>query len=177
MLSAALNRAKNESNISIDLLARVGIIKFLRTEMMAQFGTLLERCRVNLKTYETPNALNAEKAVRVREAFLQLQVLKKTVLRKAGQDLLQTCREVEKESLARLRRALFGDSLAADYDLFLNRMVFTEDGQDDGIKAEHYVLLGNFSKTRTATMRYSTSAGDSSCLSEHQRTGKLSTRS
>jgi hypothetical protein len=146
LLIASLNRAKSESNVSLDLLARVAVLKFLRSEMVAQFGVLLERCRANLKTYEGPSALNPEKAARVRDAFLQLQVSKKTVLRKVGQDLLQTCREVEKESLARLRRSLFGDSLKADYDLFLNRLIFTEDGQDDGIKAEHYVLLGNFSK-------------------------------
>jgi hypothetical protein len=122
------------------------VIKFLRAETTAQFATLLERCRVNLKSYDGPTPLNPEKAMRVRESFLQLQVGKKTVLRKAGQDLLQTCREVEKESVARLRRSLFGDSTSGDYDLFLNRLLFTEDGRDDGIKAEHYVLLGNFSK-------------------------------
>src|SRR5581483_3155130 len=145
LLLGSLNRAKTENNICLDLMARVAVIQFLRTEMIAQFSTLLERCRVNLKSYERPATFNADKAMRVRESFLQLQVGKKNVLRKVGQDLLQTCREVEKETLARLRRSLFGD-ISADYDLFLNRLIFTEDGQDDGIKAEHYVLLGNFSK-------------------------------
>ncbi len=146
LLVGALNRSKAEDNISIDMLARVAVLKFLRAELAAQFATVLERCRANLKAYENPRLANPAKAVHLREIFWQLQVGKKTVLRKAGQDLLQTCREVEKETLARMRRSLFGDALTAHYQLFLNRLVFTEEGRDDYLNAEHYVMLGNFQR-------------------------------
>jgi len=49
---AALNRSKKEEKISIDLLARLALTKFLRTEMSVQFSQVLERCRVLLKSYE-----------------------------------------------------------------------------------------------------------------------------
>src|SRR5580700_10557774 len=49
---AALNRAKKEENISIDLLARLAVTKFLRNEMNQQFAQVLERCRVLLKSYD-----------------------------------------------------------------------------------------------------------------------------
>jgi hypothetical protein len=146
LLCGALNRSKAEDNISIDMLARVAVLKFLRLELAAQFAAVLERSRANLKGYENPRLANPAKAVQLREIFWQLQVEKKAVLRKAGQDLLQTCREVEKETLARLRRSLFGDSLTAHYQLFLNRLVFTEDGRDDYLNAEHYVMMGNFQR-------------------------------
>src|SRR3979409_568114 len=42
---AALNRAKKEEKIAIDLLARLAVTKFLRMEMNQQFGQVLERCR------------------------------------------------------------------------------------------------------------------------------------
>src|ERR1700734_835978 len=42
---AALNRAKKEEKLSIDLLARLAVTKFLRTEMSVQFSQVLERCR------------------------------------------------------------------------------------------------------------------------------------
>ena len=48
----ALNRAKAEGNISLDLLARVAILKFLRTELGAQFAILLERCRARLRPWK-----------------------------------------------------------------------------------------------------------------------------
>ncbi len=45
--------------------------------------------------------------------------------------------------------------MAAKYELFLNRLVFTEDGQDNLLNAEHYVMLGNYDrdKDRFETMR------------------------
>jgi len=53
---------------------------------------------------------------------------------------------VEKESLSRTRRSLFGDIVPMSYDLFLNRLIFTEDGRDDYLNAEHYVMLGNYDR-------------------------------
>ena len=55
-------------------------------------------------------------------------------------------REIEKETLARMRRSLFGNHSEAEYKLFLNPLVFTEDGCDTYLNAEHYVMLGNFDR-------------------------------
>ncbi len=142
----SLNRAKAENSISIDLLLRLAVVKFIRHEMAAQFGQLLERCRTKLKAYEGPHSINVQKGMEMRERFAQFQVSKKTVMRKAGQDIFTTSREVEKETLAKLRRSLFGDTAGAAYDLFLNRLTFTEDGRDDYLNAEHYVILGNYER-------------------------------
>ena len=141
---ASLNQAKTQGNISVDLLARLAIIKLFRTELVLGFGQLLERCRAKLKAYEGPRA--GPKGIELRERFAKLQVLKKIVLRKAGQDLFTTLRDVEKESVTRMRRSLFGDAQLGAYDLCLNRLLFTEDGRDDYLNAEHYVMLGNFEK-------------------------------
>jgi len=153
---AALNRAKKEENISLDLLGRLAITKFLRTEMQQQFAQVLERCRVLLKSYE---GTRQSQGVEYRERVAAFQVRKKIVLRKAGQELFETLREVEKETLTRTRRSFFGEAKAADsksdepgstalasYGLFVNRLAFTEDGRDDYICAEHYVMLGNWDR-------------------------------
>src|ERR1700688_2005119 len=153
---AALNRAKKEENISLDLLARLAITKFLRTEMQQQFAQVLERCRVLLKSYE---GTRQSQGVEYRERVAAFQVRKKIVLRKAGQELFETLREVEKETLTRTRRSFFGEVKAAEtntdepgsaalasYGLFVNRLAFTEDGRDDYICAEHYVMLGNWDR-------------------------------
>ncbi len=170
---AALNRAKKEENICVDLLARLAVTKFLRTEMNQQFAQVLERCRVLLKTYE---GMRQGKAVEYRECVAAFQVRKKIILRKTGQDLFETLREIEKETLARMRRSLFGEAKAGEakagetkngesktgeletgeiktgetglrsYGLFLNRLAFSEDGRDDYLCAEHYVMLGNWDR-------------------------------
>ena len=142
----ALNRAKAEVNITLDLLARLAVLKFLKAELASQFLQVLEKCRTRLKAYEGPRQANAAKGMELRERFAQFQVGKKTILRKAGQELFQTIREIEKETLARMRRSLFGESDPSNYELFLNRLLFTEDGRDDYLNAEHYVMLGNYER-------------------------------
>ena len=45
-----------------------------------------------------------------------------------------------------MRRSLFGNQSDEEYKLFLNPLVFTEDGCDAYLNAEHYVMLGNFDR-------------------------------
>jgi class 3 adenylate cyclase len=140
---ASLNRAKAAENLAIDLLARVAIIKFLRTELNSQFAQLLERGRTMLKSYE---GVRQQKALEYRERVAGFQVAKKIILRKTGQELFRILREIEKETLARMRRSLFGEGREAQYQLFLNPLIFNEDGGDAYLNAEHYVMLGNYER-------------------------------
>jgi hypothetical protein len=144
----ALNRAKAESNVSLDLLFRLAMLKFQRTELLNQYGKVLERCRARVKQYEGPRHSGTNRTLEVRERLAGFQINKKNVLRRAGQDLFVLLREAEKETLGRTRRSLFGDTAAASYELFLNRLVFSEDGQDNLLNAEHYVMLGTYDRDR-----------------------------
>ncbi|HZU33861.1 MAG TPA: hypothetical protein VFB79_22290 [Candidatus Angelobacter sp.] len=145
---ASLNRAKAENSVSLDLLFRLAVLKFQRTELVNQYGQVLERCRAKLKLYETPRQSATNRAQEVRERIVGLQINKKSVLRRAGQDLFLILREAEKETLGRTRRSLLGETAAASYELFLNRLVFSEEGQDNLLNAEHYVMLGNYDRDR-----------------------------
>jgi hypothetical protein len=138
---AALNSAKSEENPILDLLARAAILKFLRFELNTQFAQVLERCRMTLKGYE---GFRHQKALEYRERVGAFQVAKKIILRKTGEELFRTLREVEKETLARTRRSFFGSSEDEQYKLFLNTLIFTEDGNDAHVNAENYVMLGTF---------------------------------
>jgi len=142
---AALNRAKAEEKVSVDLLARLAVLKFLRNEILAQYAQVLEKCRARLKGFESLRHVSP-KQLEMRERFWRFQVGKKAVLRRVGQELFATLREIDKETLARMRRSLFGEEAAASYDLFTNRLIFTEDGRDDYLNAEHYVMLGNYER-------------------------------
>jgi hypothetical protein len=144
--TAALNRAKAEGNVSIDLLCRLAVIKFFRLELAAQYANVLERCRAKLKSYESLRHGHQAKAMEYRERVGGFQMAKKPVLRKLGQDLLALLTDVEKRTLARMRRSLFGDAPEPSYVLLLDRLLFTEDGRDDFLNAQYYVMLGNFDR-------------------------------
>jgi hypothetical protein len=98
---------------------------------------------MTLKNYE---GVCQGKSVEHLERVATFQVAKKIVLRKTGQELFRTMREMEKETLAKMRRSLFGNRGEAEYKLLLNPLMFTEDGRDTYLNAEHYVLLGNFDR-------------------------------
>ena len=144
---ASLNRAKKDFKLSVDLLARLAVTKFLRTEMNVQFASVVERCRVLLKNYDN---MRSPRAHEYRERVAAFQVRKRIILRKTGQEIFETLREVEKSTLARTRRSLFGEESTGgayfSYPLFLNRLLYSEDGRDDYLCAEHYVMLGNWDR-------------------------------
>jgi len=139
---SALNLAKTTGNFTVDTLARAAIIKFLRVQLNEQFAQMLERCRMMLRNYEGVR----HRSMDYREKVSVFQVSKKAILRRTGQELLRTLREIERETLARMRRSLFGTRGEAEYELFLNPLIFTEDGRDPYLNAEHYVMLGNFER-------------------------------
>jgi hypothetical protein len=140
---AILNRAKAEGNPSIDLLGRLAVLKFIRTELQTQFARILEQCRMKSKSLENVRQM---KMMQTQELVSAFQVSKKIILRRAGQEMFRLLREVEKETLARTRRSLLGDLPADAYRLFLNPLILTEDGRDDYLCAEHYYMFGNFDK-------------------------------
>jgi len=140
---AALNRAKSEGNQSVDLLARLAMIKQLRAEMQQQFALAVERCNALRQNCTRQNVLQ-----QYQERVTRLKVSRKMILRKTALDLFLTLREIEKESLARTRRSLFGlnDVHEESYSLLLSRLAFSDDGRDDYLCAEHYVMLGNWER-------------------------------
>ena len=81
-----------------------------------------------------------------RERVAGFQVAKKIILRKTGQELFRMLREIEKETLARTRRSLFGNRGEEEYKLFLNPLLFQRRRIRYYLNAEHYVMLGNFDR-------------------------------
>ncbi len=140
---AILNRAKAEDNPSVDLLGRLAVLKFIRSDLQVQFARILEQCRMKTKSLE---GVRQVQMMERQELVSSFRVHKKIILRKAGQELFRLLREIEKETLARTRRSLLGGLPSDAYRLFLNPLIFTEDGRDDYLCAEHYYMFGNFDK-------------------------------
>jgi hypothetical protein len=146
LLREALHRAKREENPSIDLLARVAVLKFLRVELSAQFALVVERCRERLKQYDSAHIDSARRA-QVHERFGKLQAGKRAILRACGEQLFEMLRDVEKQTLVRMRSSIFpSGTRQPEYDLFLNRLAFAEDARDDLLTAEHYCMLGHYER-------------------------------
>jgi class 3 adenylate cyclase len=145
LMQTSLTRAKYEKNIEIDLLFRVSLLKFLTQEIAAQFANLLleakEWIRMRGQAFE-----HSEQGHILKARIAELQTGRRDLYRQLGQHIFQILSEIEDNTVAKARRALFGDEAVDSYDMLKNRLVFVEGGKDDVLFLEHYVLLGNYQR-------------------------------
>lgn len=143
MLDSSLTRAKHAQNIEIDLLNRLALLQFLRSEITEQFSSALVECKDWIRSrgelFE-----HSEQAHVMRSKIADLQANRKNIYRQVGEVLHHVWTDIEDGILAKSRRALFGDDFGALYELLKNRFLFVEGGNDDFLYLEHYVVLGNF---------------------------------
>jgi hypothetical protein len=142
--AASLRRAREADDLQLDLVCRVALVKFLRNELSLQFTHVLELCRENLKKRDE-SRLELQQMV-LRDRFLRFQMNKRQVLRRVSQDVLATLNEVERETVASTRHALFGDHDAAGYEVLANDLLLADSSQDPFIRAEQYALFGSFDR-------------------------------
>jgi len=145
VLQSALTQAKFHKNIEIDLLFRLGVLKFLSQELLNQFANLIlegkEWIRQRGEYFE-----RSQQAHVIKARLSELQSARRKVVRGVGQQVAQMLADVEENVVAKTRRALFGEDFAPLYELLKNRIIFLDGGKDDVYFLENYVLLGNYAR-------------------------------
>jgi len=145
LLHAGLQHAKYEQNIEIDLVLRVALLKFLTQEITTQFANLMLEAKEWIRS-RGGHFDHTEQAHVIKARLAELQADRRNMFRQTGQHVFQVLTEIEDSSLARSRKALFGEEAAGAYDVLSNRLAFVEGGKDDVLFLEQYVLLGNYQK-------------------------------
>src|SRR2546430_13384942 len=145
LLQSSLTQAKYHKNIEIDLLFRLGLLKFLTFEIGNQFAILVlegkEWIRKRGEHFE-----RSQQAHVIKARLSELQSARRAVVRRVGQQVAQIVADVEDNVIAKARRALFGEEFASYYELCKNRLIFLDGGKDDVFFLEHYILLGNYAR-------------------------------
>src|SRR6202007_1067330 len=122
--------AKFQKNIEIDLVFRLGLLKFLTVEIGNQFANLIlegkEWVRQRGEHFE-----RSQQAHVIKAKLSELQSSRRDVLRTVGQQVAQMAVDSEENVIFKARRALFGDDFAAFYELLKNRLIFLDGGKDD----------------------------------------------
>jgi hypothetical protein len=143
VLQASLTHAKFQQSIETDILHQLALLKHIMLELGNQFSSILVECkdwiRARGELFE-----HSEQAHVMRSKIAEIQADKKNIYRMVGETLCRVWREVEEGTLSKSRRALFGEDFHETYELFQNRFLFVDSGNDDHLFLEHYVLLGNF---------------------------------
>src|SRR5437867_7009707 len=145
VLQSSLTQAKYYKNIEIDLLFRLGLLKFLTFEIGNQFANLIlegkEWIRKRGEHFE-----RSQQAHVIKARLSELQSARRGVIRRVGQQVAQIVSDVEDNVIAKARRALFGEDFTVYYELCKNRLIFLDGGKDDVFFLEHYILLGNYAR-------------------------------
>src|SRR5215469_5371504 len=143
LLRNSLTTAKHQKNIEIDILFRLAILKFLTSELQAQFANVIldgkEYIRKRGEYFE-----RSQQAHVLKSRLTEIQSARRDVLRLIGQTVAQILIDIEENLVAKARKALFGEDYAPYYDMLKNRLIFLDGGKDDFYFLEHYVLLGNY---------------------------------
>jgi hypothetical protein len=143
VLQASVTRAKFQQSIETDILHQLALIKHLTSEITAQFSSMLVECKDWIRA-RGEHFEHSEQAHVMRAKIAEMQSDKKNVYRQIGETLCRIWREVEEGTLSKSRRALFGEDFHDTYELLQNRFLFVENGNDDHLFLEHYVLVANF---------------------------------
>src|SRR5881396_977192 len=106
LLQSSLTQAKYQKNIEIDLLFRLSLLKFLTTEIGNQFANIIlegkEWVRQRGEHFE-----RSQQAHVIKARLSELQASRRAVVRRVGQQIAQILAEIEDNTIAKTRRALF----------------------------------------------------------------------
>lgn len=143
VLQASQTHAKYKQSIETDVLHRLALLKFFTQEIGDQFSSVLVECKESIRgrgeLFE-----HSEQAHVFRSKIAEMRADRKRVFRQVGETLCRIWCEVEDGVLTKSRRALFGEDFYETYEILSNRFLFVENGNDDHLFLEHYVMLGNF---------------------------------
>jgi len=150
MLQEAINKAKSDSEIQIDLLAQIAIVKMLTEEIQRQFKTLIDylnnyaRKLNNIaQKYEISKNLSLSKYIQIKEKLSDIQQNKNLILLNVGQELFGYLIDIQRKDLKEMRESIFGLGLNLPDDVFSNPILHVENPFDDFFMINEYILLGH----------------------------------
>ena len=146
LLINALNHANGTKNPQLELLAQASVVKALHAELQSQYALVVLQAREKLRLFDSPTHAYRARGYQLQELFSNFQRDKRVILRRVGQELLEMMEEVRGEVVQKTRESFFGSAASEPLAIFSQPLLFTEDGKDDYLYLQHYIMLGNFAR-------------------------------
>jgi hypothetical protein len=143
VLRAAVNQAKSASEIQIDLLAQIAIIKKLTKEISFQFDRLSEDLNDIARKHEISSSEGLSAYIRIKEKLSRIQENKEPISLRVASELFRHLVEVQKESIEEMRESILGPETVLPDDLFFNPIIHVENPFEDLFMMDKYVLIGH----------------------------------
>mgnify|MGYP001055603091 CR=1 FL=1 len=150
VLQEAINKAKSDSEIQIDLLAQIAVVKMLTEEIQCQFNEMIDdlnkharKLNAVAQKYEISRTLSLSKYIEVKEKLSDIQRKKKWILLNVGQELFGDLLDIQRKDLKEMREAIFEFELNLPDDVFSNPILHVENPFDDLFMIDEYILMGH----------------------------------
>lgn len=143
VLHAAINQAKSASEIQIDLLAQITIVKKLAQEIQSQYRKLIENFNDCARRHETESSEGLNSYIKIKEKLSEIQQNKKSIILNVAQKLFEYLLEVQHENITEMRESILGPETIFPDDVFSNPIIHVEDPFEDLLMMDEYVLIGH----------------------------------
>jgi hypothetical protein len=140
---AAINQAKSASEIQIDLLAQIAIVKKLAREIPCQYNTLIENFTNNARRHEIASSEGLNSYIKTKEKLSEIQQNKKSIFLNVAQELFGYLIEVQHENITEMRESILGPETVLPYNVFSNPIIHVENPFEDLFMMDEYVLIGH----------------------------------
>ena len=143
VLRAAINQAKSGSEIQIDQLAQITIVKKLAEEIPRQYSKLIENFNDNARRHEIASSEGLNSYIKIKEKLSEIQQNKKSILLSVAEELFYYLLEVQHENIKEMRESILGPETILPDDVFSNPIIHVENPFDDLFMMDEYVLIGH----------------------------------
>jgi len=143
VLHAAINQAKSASEIQIDLLVQITIVKKLAQEIQSQYRKLIENFNDYARRHETASSEGLNSYIKIKEKLSEIQQNKKSIILNVAQELFEYLIEVQHENITEMRESILGPETIFPDDVFSNPIIHVEDPFEDLLMMDEYVLVGH----------------------------------
>jgi hypothetical protein len=143
VLHTAINQAKSASEIQIDLLAQITIIKKLAQEIPSQYSKLIENFNDNARRHEIASSKGLNSYIKIKEKLSEIQQNKKSILLNVAQELFGYLIEVQNENITEMRESILGPETIFPDDVFSNPIIHVENPFENLFMMDEYVLIGH----------------------------------
>jgi len=146
ILRDGINRAKSASEVQIDFLGQVSLVKLFLEEIRNQYEIFIANFEDIIRSYELSHAHDPFESFKIKEKLNELKYNQKRILLHVGDELFQLMTDIHSNILRNIRESNFQSEHILPDNFFLNPMLHTDNVVDDLFLVEAYVLFGQRSE-------------------------------
>ena len=146
ILLDGINKAKSASEVQIDFLAQLALVKLFLEEIKSQYKIMVAQIEPLIKIYQLSTKHDQNDVFLIKDKLSEIKTHYNQILRLVGKELFELLTDINARKLREMRETHFlpHDILPSHY--IANPLFHTNNPNDDFFLIEEYVLMGQRSE-------------------------------